>query len=65
MAKPTPEELKTALQHAVQMREQGEDIYFMAKSLLNLNYRIKYLEEVMDKAKLPAARRRHRADRTP
>ena len=52
MAKPTPEELKTALQHAVQMREQGEDIYFMAKSLLNLNYRIKYLEEVMDKAKL-------------
>lgn len=52
MAKPTPEEFKTALQHAAQMREQGEDIFFIAKALLNLNYRVKYLEEVMDKTKL-------------
>ena len=34
------------------MREQGEDFYFMAKSLLNLNYRIKTLEDVMEKTKL-------------
>jgi len=52
MGKPTTEELEKALNHAVQLREQGEDYYFMAKSLLNLNYRIKFLEEVMDKAKL-------------
>ena len=52
MGKPTPEELNTALQHAVQMREKGEDLYFMAKALLNLNYRLKYLEDVLDKAKL-------------
>ena len=52
MAKPSPEELKTALKHAAQMREQGEDLYFIAKALLNMNYRVKYLEEVMNKAKL-------------
>ena len=52
MGKPTTYELATALQHAAQLREQGEDIYFIAKSLLNLNFRLKYLEEVMDKTKL-------------
>lgn len=52
MGKPTVAELETALQHAVQLREQGEDIYYIAKALLNLNYRMKYLEEVLDKVKL-------------
>ena len=52
MGKPTPEELETALKHAARMRENGEDQFFMAKSLLNINYRMKYLEEVLDKAKL-------------
>lgn len=52
MGKPAPDELETALKHAIEMREQGEDIFFMAKSLLNLNYRMKYLEEVLDKVKL-------------
>ena len=52
MGRPTPEELETALRHAADMREQGEDMYYVAKSLLNLNYRMKFLENVMDKAKL-------------
>jgi hypothetical protein len=50
MGIPTEEELKTALTHAAQMREQGEDLYFMAKSLLNFNYRMKYLNDVLAKA---------------
>lgn len=52
MGKPTAAELETALLHAVQLREQGEDIYYIAKALLNLNYRLKFLEEVLDKVKL-------------
>jgi hypothetical protein len=52
MGKPTNEELKTALTHAARLREQGEDTYFLAKSLLNLNYRIKFLEDVLAKTKL-------------
>jgi len=52
MGRPTQEELNTALKHAVDMREQGEDTFFLAKSLLNLNYRLKYLENVLAKANL-------------
>ena len=52
MGKPTKEELDTALSHAVLMREQGEDIYYMAKSLLNLNYRLRFLEDVLNKSDL-------------
>jgi len=52
MGKPTKEEYETALTHAAQLREQDEDEYHMAKSLLNLDYRIKYLEEVLAKADL-------------
>ena len=51
MGKPTAVELETALRHAAQLREQGEDIFYIAKTLLNFNYRMKYLEEVLDKAK--------------
>ncbi len=52
MAKPTAQELQTALEHAAQLREQGEDIYYLAKSLLNLNYRMKFYEDVLHKADL-------------
>lgn len=52
MGRPTKEELKTALKHAADLREQGEDTFFLAKSLLNLNYRIKFLENVLAKANL-------------
>ena len=37
--KPTAEELNVALAEAQRMREQGEDNFHLAKSLLNLNYR--------------------------
>jgi hypothetical protein len=46
MGKPSEEELKTALTEAARMREQGDDPLFLAKSLLNLNYRLKHLEHL-------------------
>lgn len=52
MGKPTPEELETALTHAAHLREQGEDIFYIGKCLLNFNYRMKYLENVLTKADL-------------
>ncbi len=50
MGKPTPEELETALKHAAVLREQGEDLFYIGKSLLNLNYRMGFLEDVLAKA---------------
>ena len=47
MAKPTEEELETALKMAAQMRDKNIDPFYIAKSLLSHNYRIKHLEEVM------------------
>ena len=47
MAKPNDEELDTALHMAVQMREKQMDPFFVGKSLLSHNYRLKYLEEVL------------------
>lgn len=52
MGKPTDEQYKIALQHAEVLREQGEDIYYIAKSLLDLDYRIKFYEDVLHKADL-------------
>lgn len=46
MPKPTEQELDSALKMAVQMREKNIDPFFVAKTLLNHNYRIGYLEEV-------------------
>ena len=46
MSKPTPDELEMALSEAKYMREHGKDPHFMAKSLLNMNYRIAYLEKI-------------------
>lgn len=51
MSRPTEAELNRALKHATDMRESGSDEYYLAKSLLNLNYRIGLLEDVMTKAK--------------
>lgn len=47
MPKPTEEELQIALNTAIQMRENMDDPFFVGKTLLNHNYRIKYLEEVL------------------
>jgi 3-hydroxyisobutyrate dehydrogenase-like beta-hydroxyacid dehydrogenase len=48
MGKPTPQELEEALAEAVRMREHGEDPHHVAKALLNLNYRMKHLEQVAE-----------------
>ncbi len=50
MAKPTEEELNSALKMAGQMRDKNIDPFFIAKSLLSHNYRIKYLEEILHAA---------------
>lgn len=50
MSKPTKEELESALKIAAQMRDKKSDPFFIAKSLLSHNYRIKYLEEIMHAA---------------
>ena len=47
MSKPTEEEMKIALKMAAQMRDKNIDPFFVAKTLLSHNYRIKYLEEIM------------------
>lgn len=52
MSRPTKEELATALAEAARLREQGDDAFFIGKSLLNLNYRLKSLENVLEKTKL-------------
>ncbi|NIP72877.1 MAG: hypothetical protein GWO16_07520 [Gammaproteobacteria bacterium] len=51
MGKPTPEQMEKALSEAARMREQGEDLHFVAKALLNLNYRYGYLERVLAAAR--------------
>lgn len=50
MSKPTDEELETALKMAAHMRDKKIDPFFIAKSLLSHNYRIKYLEDIMKSA---------------
>lgn len=47
MGKPTAEELQQALDAAIKMREGGNDPDHIAKSLLNLNYRVICLEHVL------------------
>ena len=47
MGKPTEDELKQALNEVSRMREQGDDPHFVAKSLLNIHYRFKLLENVL------------------
>lgn len=52
MGKPTDEELETALTEAARLREHGLDEHFLAKSLLNMNYRMKFMDDVLAKANL-------------
>jgi hypothetical protein len=51
MGKPTEEQFEDALREAARMREHGEDPHFVAKSLLNLNYRFRHLERVLQAAR--------------
>ena len=50
MSKPSNEELETALKMAANMRDKKIDPFFVAKTLLSHNYRMKYLEEIMQAA---------------
>lgn len=50
MAKPTEKELDDAIKMAIQMREKDIDPFFVAKTLLSHNYRIKYMEDVLKAA---------------
>ena len=50
MSKPTTEEKETALKMAANMRDKNVDPFFIAKTLLNHNYRIKHLEDVLSSA---------------
>ena len=50
MAKPTDKELDIAIQMAIQMREKNKDPFHLAHCLLNHNFRIKHLEDVLQKA---------------
>ena len=47
MPKPTDNELNTAIQKAITMREEDNDPDNLAKCLLSHNFRIKHLEEVL------------------
>lgn len=51
MGRPTKEELDIAIAEAIRLKESGEDVHFLGKSLLNLNYRMRFLERVMDSTK--------------
>jgi hypothetical protein len=51
MSKPSEAELKQALARAGEMREQGDDPDFIAKSLLSLNYRFDAWQKVVDAVK--------------
>ena len=50
MSKPTDIELSIALKQAKLMKETGNDADFLAKTVLNQHYRLKYLEDVLKTA---------------
>jgi len=50
MSKPTEIELKTALVAAATMKEHDKDPFFIAKTLLNHNFRLKHYEELLKAA---------------
>lgn len=52
MSKPTDTELKTAMTAAASMKEQNKDPFFVAKSLLNHNYRLRFYEDLLKHADL-------------
>ncbi|MCK4706908.1 MAG: hypothetical protein KAT90_15645 [Gammaproteobacteria bacterium] len=65
MPKPSDNEVDSAIKMAIQMRENQMDPFFVAKTLLSHNYRIKYLEEVLKAAEryinMGMAERQHTA----
>ena len=50
MSKPTDIELKTALLAAATMKEHDKDPFFIAKSLLSHNFRLKFYEDLFTAA---------------
>jgi hypothetical protein len=52
MGVPTRTEHAEAIKAAVRMREEGADPHFIAKTLLNLNYRMELMEKVLYWSKL-------------
>lgn len=50
MSKPTEIELKTALVASATMKEHNKDPFFIAKALLNHNYRLKHYEDLLKAA---------------
>ena len=50
MSKPTDIELKTALVAATTMKEHDKDPFFIAKTLLNHNFRLKHYEALLKAA---------------
>ncbi len=52
MNKPTEIELKTALVAATTMEEHNKDPFYIAKTLLNHDYRLKHFEELLKAADL-------------
>lgn len=50
MSKPTEIELKTALLACATMKEHDKDPFFIAKALLNHNYRLKHYEDLLKAA---------------
>jgi len=52
MGKLTESELVQALKKAAEMREYGQDLDFIAKSLLSLNYRFGVLQKVVAATKI-------------
>ena len=50
MSKPTEQELTMALDQAKYLRESGQDTHFLGKALLNCNYQMSVLLEVLHAA---------------
>ena len=47
MPRPTDEELDIAIQKAIEMREENNDPFNLAKCLLSHNFRMKHMEAVL------------------
>ncbi len=52
MGIPTSEELDMALTEATRLHELGVDDHFLGKVLLDLNFRMKFMEDLLAKASL-------------
>ncbi len=52
MGVPTDEELQQAIDSAIAMRERNEDPNFLAKCLLNAQFRLKLMDKLLHSTKL-------------